>query len=77
MSAQGRPIENGVVELFMRIFKEEHIDYTEHRKFTDSMQQTIDWLEVEYMTERNHSALTILTPTEFEAQVRFPQPETS
>ena len=75
MSARGRPMENGIVERFMRTFKEEHIDYTEHRNFTDAMKQTADWLEVEYMTERIHSALAYLTPAEFETQAAFPQPD--
>ena len=75
MSARGRPMENGIVERFMRTFKEEHVDYTEHINFTDAMKQTADWLEVEYMTERIHSALAYLTPAEFEAQVKLSQPD--
>ena len=68
MSAPGRPMENGIVERFMRTFKEEHIDYTEYESFTDAIQQIADWLEVEYMTERIHSSLDYLTPAEFEVQ---------
>ena len=68
MSAAGRPMENGIVERFMRTFKEEHIDYTEHENFTDAVNQIAYWLEIEYMTERIHSSLAYLTPNEFEVQ---------
>lgn len=68
MSAVGRPMENGIVERFMRTFKEEHIDYTEYNDFTDAITQIAYWMEVEYMTKRIHSALDYLTPAEFESQ---------
>ena len=67
MSAIGQPTENGLVERFIRTFKEEHIDYTEYSGFDDAYQQIAHWLEVEYMTERIHSALDYVTPAEFEA----------
>jgi putative transposase len=66
MSAKGRPTENGIVERFIRTFKEEHIDYTEYDSFIDAVEQIKHWLEVEYMTERIHSSLAYLTPFEFE-----------
>lgn len=66
MSAIGQPTENGLIERFIRTVKEEHIDYTEYRDFDDAYQQIAHWLEVEYMTERIHSALDYLTPAEFE-----------
>lgn len=66
MSAKGRPTENGIVERFMRTFKEEHIIYTEYISFEDAVEQTQHWLEDEYMTERIHSSLAYLTPFEFE-----------
>jgi putative transposase len=69
MSAAGRPMENGIVERFMRTFKEEHIDYTEYSDFGDAYSQIAYWLEIEYMTERIHSSLDYLTPTEFEGQL--------
>lgn len=69
MSAVGRPMENGIVERFIRTFKEEHIDYTEYRDFADAYSQIGYWLEIEYMTERIHSALDYLTPAEFEDQL--------
>lgn len=67
MSAVGQPTENGLAERFIRTLKEEHIDYTEYQDFDDAFEQLAHWLEVEYMTERIHSALGYLTPAEFEA----------
>jgi transposase InsO family protein len=69
MSAVGRPTENGIVERFIRTFKEEHIDYTEYSDFDDAYSQIAYWLEIEYMTERIHSSLDYLTPAEFEGQL--------
>ena len=80
MSAAGQPTENGLAERFIRTLsewmqaKEEHIDYSEYNDFDDAFVQLAHWLEVEYMTERIHSALGYLTPAEFEAQAGIPQP---
>jgi len=67
MSNLGQPTENALAERFMRTLKEEHVDYTEYADFDDALRQLANWLEVEYMTERIHSALDYLTPAEFEA----------
>jgi putative transposase len=67
MSNIGCPTENGIAERFIRTFKEEHIDYTEYMNFTDAFGQIEYWMEVDYMTERIHSSLAYLTPSEFEA----------
>jgi transposase InsO family protein len=67
MSEPGQPTQNAYAERFMRTFKEEHYDYTEYTDFDDAYQQIEHWIEVEYMTERIHSALRYLTPVEFEA----------
>jgi putative transposase len=74
MSAVGQPTENGLAERFIRTLKEEHIDYTEYQDFDDAFEQLAHWLEVEYMTERIHSALGYLTPAEFEAALAINQP---
>lgn len=74
MAAVGTPTENGIVERFIRTFKEEHIDYTEYEDFSDAVRQTANWLTVEYMTERIHSALDYLTPAEFETQETYQNP---
>jgi putative transposase len=47
--------------------KQEHVDYAEYEDYDDAFRQLKQWLEVEYMTERIHSALDYLTPAEFEA----------
>lgn len=66
MSNVGCPTENGIAERFIRTFKEEHIDYTEYKNFADAVEQITYWMEVDYMTERIHSALEYKTPLEFE-----------
>jgi transposase InsO family protein len=72
MSAVGQPTENGLAERFMRTLKEEHVDYSDYEDFDDAERQIAHWLEVEYMTERVHSALDYLTPAEFETLARNP-----
>jgi putative transposase len=67
MSAAGQPTQNGLAERFMRTLKEEHVDYSDYQDFDDAERHIAHWLEVEYMSERIHSALGYLTPTEFEA----------
>lgn len=74
MSAVGQPTENALAERFIRTVKEEHVDYTEYTDFNDAFEQLAYWLEVEYMTERIHSALDYLTPAEFEATLVDYQP---
>jgi transposase InsO family protein len=67
MSDTGQPTQNGLAERFIGILKQEHVDYAEYDDFDDAFRQLKHWLEVEYMTERIHSALDYLTPAEFEA----------
>jgi len=75
MAAVGQPTENGLAERFIRTLKEEHIDHTEYHDFDDAFEQLAHWLEVEYMTERIHSALGYLTPAEFEATAAVSLPD--
>jgi len=75
MAAVGQPSENGLAERFIRTLKEEHIDHTEYQDFDDAFEQLAHWLEVEYMTERIHSALGYLTPAEFEAMAAVSLPD--
>lgn len=65
--ARCHPTQNAYAERFMRTFKEEHFDYTEYTDFDDAYRQIEHWIEVEYTTERIHSSLDYLTPSEFEA----------
>ncbi len=66
MSDKGKPMQNGIAERFMRTLKEEHVDYADYADFPDAMRQIAHWLEVEYNTQRIHSALHYATPAEFE-----------
>jgi transposase InsO family protein len=66
MSDLGQPTQNALAERFMRTLKEEHVNYTEYTDIDDAQRQLQQWLEVEYMTQRIHSALDYLTPFEFE-----------
>lgn len=69
MSAVGQPTQNGLVERFIRTLKEEHVDFSDYYDFEDALSKIGHWLEVEYMTQRIHSALDYLTPAEFETQL--------
>ena len=66
MSQRGKPTQNGIAERFMRTLKDEHVDYADYADFQDAMRQIAHWLEVEYNTQRIHSALGYATPAEFE-----------
>ncbi|MCI0712089.1 MAG: integrase core domain-containing protein, partial [Chloroflexi bacterium] len=68
MSDTGEPTQNRLAERFIRTLKEEHVDYTEYRDDEDALMQLGHWLEVDYMTERIHSALHYQTPLEFELE---------
>ncbi len=68
MSDVGKPMQNGLVERFIRTLKAEHVDYSEYTGFEDAYRQIAHWLEVAYMTQRLHSQLGYLTPLEFEGQ---------
>jgi putative transposase len=67
MSDRGKPMQNGIAERFMRTLKDEHVDYADYLDFPDAMRQIAHWLEVEYNTQRIHSALDYATPAEFES----------
>jgi putative transposase len=67
MADTGQPTQNGLAERFIGILKQEHVDFTEYEDFDDAFHQLQQWLEIEYMTERIHSALDYQTPAEFEA----------
>jgi len=69
MSDRGKPTQNGIAERFMRTLKDEHVDYADYADFQDARLQIAHWLEVEYNTQRIHSALHYATPAEFEMSV--------
>jgi len=66
MSDKGKPMQNGIAERFMRTLKEQHVAYADYADFSDAMRQIAPWLEVEYHTQRLHSALDYATPAQFE-----------
>ena len=66
MAAVGKAEENGYAERFMRTIKEEEVDLTEYRDFTDAQIQIGHFIEGVYNRKRIHSALGYLTPVEFE-----------
>jgi len=66
MAAVGKAEENGYAERFMRTLKEEEVDLTEYRNFSDARSQIGHFIEDVYNRRRIHSALGYLTPVEFE-----------
>ena len=73
MAAVGKAEENGYAERFMRTIKEEEVDLSEYRNFTDALNQIREFIQDVYMTKRIHSSLGYLTPTEFESAWRRSQ----
>lgn len=67
MAAVGKAEENGYAERFMRTIKEEEVDLSEYRNFSDAYEQLGRFINQVYNTKRIHSALGYLTPAEFES----------
>jgi putative transposase len=67
MAAIGKAEENGYAERFMRTIKEEEVDLSEYRNFTDALRQIGNFIQDVYITKRIHSSLGYLTPAEFES----------
>jgi putative transposase len=67
MSDQGKPMQNGIAERFMRTLKDEHVADADYAGFDDALRQIAHWLTVVYNTQRIHSALRYATPAEAEA----------
>jgi putative transposase len=66
MATVGKAEENGYAERFMRTIKEEEVDLSEYRDFSDACQQIGRFIEDVYNRKRIHSSLGYLTPAEFE-----------
>ena len=75
MAAVGKAEENGYAERFMRTIKEEEVDLSEYRDFSDAYQQIGRFIEDVYNHKRIHSSLGYLTPAEFEAAWMAARPE--
>jgi putative transposase len=68
MAEMGEPTQNGYAERLMRTIKEEEVDLSEYRNFTEAYTQIRRFLEDVYMKKRIHSSIGYLIPTEFESE---------
>ncbi|HEU0293203.1 MAG TPA: IS3 family transposase [Anaerolineales bacterium] len=68
MAEVGEPTQNGYAERLMRTIKQEEVDLSDYEDYHQAYQQIGRFLEEVYMRKRVHSALSYLTPAEFEAQ---------
>lgn len=68
MAEVGEAWQNGYAERFVRTIKEEEVDLSDYRDYTDAYYQLGRFLDDVYMHKRIHSALGYLTPVEFESQ---------
>lgn len=68
MTEVGQAWQNGYAERLMRTIKEEEVDLSEYRNFTEAYRQIEQFLEDVYMKKRIHSSLGYLTPEEYEQQ---------
>ncbi|NJN57206.1 MAG: IS3 family transposase [Leptolyngbyaceae cyanobacterium SL_5_9] len=66
MAEVGQAWQNGYAERLMRTIKEEEVDLSEYRNFTEAYEQIEQFLENVYMKKRIHSSLNYLTPDEYE-----------
>jgi len=66
MATIGKAEENGFAERFMRTIKEEEVDLSEYRNFSDAQTQIGHFIEDVYNQKRIHSALGYFSPVEFE-----------
>jgi putative transposase len=66
MAAVGHAEENGYAERFMRTIKEEEVNLSDYRNFTEAQSQIGRFIEDVYNHKRIHSSLGYLTPVEFE-----------
>jgi putative transposase len=66
MAEVGQAWQNGYAERLMRTIKEEEVDLSEYRNFTEAYQQIEQFLEDVYTKKRIHSSLGYLTPDEYE-----------
>jgi putative transposase len=66
MSRRGNPYDNARAERFMRTLKEEEVYGTSYLNLEDARARIGEFLEQVYNRQRLHSALSYLTPEEFE-----------
>ncbi len=73
MAEVGEAWQNGYAERLMRTIKEEEVDLSDYKDYTDALQQLGRFLDEVYEYKRIHSSLGYLTPAEFEDQWRLEQ----
>jgi transposase InsO family protein len=73
MAEVGEAWQNGYAERLMRTIKEEEVDLSDYKDYTDALQQLGRFLDEVYGYKRIHSSLGYLTPAEFEDQWRREQ----
>ncbi|MDQ3621008.1 MAG: integrase core domain-containing protein [Verrucomicrobiota bacterium] len=69
MSARANPYDNAWTESFIGTLKGEMLQNGCFQNATDARTEIFDYIEGYYNTDRKHSALNYLTPTEFETQI--------
>jgi transposase InsO family protein len=74
MSRVGSPYDNAKAESFMKTLKHEEVDGRKYRDADDARRSIGSFIEDVYNRQRLHSALSYLSPNEFEATL---QPEAS
>jgi transposase InsO family protein len=70
MSRIGSPYDNAKAESFMKTLKQEEVDGRRYRDLAEARAAIGVFLEEIYNRARLHSALSYLTPVEFEATLR-------
>jgi putative transposase len=75
MSRKGSPEENPYAERLIRTIKEEEVNLSEYRGFTEAQAQIGHFIEEVYQKKRIHSSLGYLTPREYEDMHRKTQIE--
>lgn len=68
MSRKGNPYDNAKAERFMRTLKQEEVQGRAYASIEQARSEIGEFLEQTYNRQRLHSALSYLTPEEFEQQ---------
>jgi len=70
MSRVGSPYDNAKAESFMKTLKQEEVDGRAYRDADEARGSIGTFIDEVYNRQRLHSALSYLSPTEFEATLR-------
>lgn len=72
MSRVGNPYDNAKAESFMKTLKTEEVNGRAYRNFDHVRESIGDFIEEVYNRQRLHSALSYLSPIEFEENLSWP-----